>query len=81
MHSDTKGRQSLALHVMEPVRPEVDDFVLGLLERRTCRKVEFAETSDGHVQLRCPLTHELGDGADPGKVARPDRRARRPRFR
>jgi hypothetical protein len=59
VHADTRGRQSLALDVMEPVRPEVDDFVLGLLESRTFRKVEFVETSDGHVRLRSPLTHEL----------------------
>ena len=61
IHSDTKGRQSLALDVMEPVRPEVDDFVLDLLRRRTFRKVEFTETSDGHVRLRSPLTHELAE--------------------
>jgi len=61
VHSDTKGRQSLALDVVEPVRPEVDDFVLGLLQRRTFRKVEFTETSDGHVRLRSPLTHELAE--------------------
>jgi hypothetical protein len=46
---------------MEPVRPEVDDFVLDLLQRRTFRKVEFTETSDGHVRLRSPLTHELAE--------------------
>ncbi|MGD0085075.1 MAG: hypothetical protein ABSD78_18045 [Acidimicrobiales bacterium] len=46
---------------MEPVRPEVDDFVLGLLQSRTFRKVEFVETSDGHVRLRSPLTHELAE--------------------
>ncbi len=61
IHSDTRGRASLALDVMEPVRPGVDDFVLGLLERRTFRKVEFTETSDGHVRLRSPLTHELAE--------------------
>jgi rubrerythrin len=44
---------------MEPVRPHVDAFALDLVERRTFRKVEFIETSDGHVRLRSPLTHEL----------------------
>ena len=46
---------------MEPVRPEVDAFVLDLLERRTFRKVYFTETSVGHVRLRAPLTHELAE--------------------
>ena len=61
IHSDTKGRQSLAFDLMEPMRPEVDDFVLGLLAHRTFRKVEFTETSDGQVRLRSPLTHELAE--------------------
>ena len=61
VHADAKGRQSLALDIMEPVRPEVDAFVLDMIERRTFRKVEFSETSDGHVRLRSPLTHELAE--------------------
>jgi CRISPR-associated protein Cas1 len=35
VHADAKGRQSLALDLMEPVRPEVDAFVLDMIERRT----------------------------------------------
>jgi hypothetical protein len=61
VHADAKGRQSLALDLMEPVRPEVDAFVLDMIERRTFRKAEFAETSDGHVRLLAPLTHELAE--------------------
>jgi hypothetical protein len=61
VHADAKGRQSLALDLMEPVRPEVDAFVLDMVERRTFRKAEFTETSDGHVRLVAPLTHELAE--------------------
>jgi CRISPR-associated endonuclease Cas1 len=61
VHADAKGRQSLALDLMEPVRPEVDGFVLDVVERRTFRKAEFTETSDGHVRLMAPLTHELAE--------------------
>ena len=61
VHADAKGRQSLALDIMEPVRPEVDGFVLDMVERRTFRKAEFTETSDGHVRLLSPLTHELAE--------------------
>jgi len=61
VHADARGRQSLAFDVMEPVRPEVDGFVLDVLASRTFRKVEFVETSDGHVRLRSPLTHELAE--------------------
>jgi CRISPR-associated endonuclease Cas1 len=61
VHADAKGRQSLALDLMEPVRPEVDAFVLDMVERRTFRKAEFTETSDGHLRLLAPLTHELAE--------------------
>ena len=61
VHADAKGRQSLALDLTEPVRPEVDAFVLDMVERRTFRKAEFTETSDGHVRLLAPLTHELAE--------------------
>jgi CRISPR-associated endonuclease Cas1 len=61
VHADAKGRQSLALDLMEPVRPEVDAFVLDMVERRTFRKAEFTETADGHVRLLSPLTHELAE--------------------
>ena len=61
VHADARGRQSLALDLMEPVRPEVDGFVLDMVERRTFRKAEFTEISDGHVRLLAPLTHELAE--------------------
>jgi CRISPR-associated endonuclease Cas1 len=61
VHADAKGRQSLALDIMEPMRPEVDAFVLDMIERRTFRKAEFTETWDGHVRLLAPLTHELAE--------------------
>jgi CRISPR-associated endonuclease Cas1 len=61
VHNDTRGRQSMALDVLEPVRPEAEAFVLDMIERRTFRKVEFSETEDAHVRLRAPLTHELAE--------------------
>ena len=61
VHNDAKGRQSLALDLIEPVRPQVDAFVLDLLERRTFRKVEFTETADGQCRLKAPLTHDLAE--------------------
>jgi hypothetical protein len=32
-----------------------------MLERRTFAKAEFVETTDGHVRLMAPLTHELAE--------------------
>ncbi len=61
VHNDARGRQSMALDIMEPVRPEAEGFVLDMLEGRTFRKAEFTETEDGNVRLRAPLTHELAE--------------------
>ena len=61
IHNDARGRQSLALDLLEPVRPAVDAFVLDLLEHRAFRKSDFTETADGHCRLLAPLTHELAE--------------------
>ena len=59
LHLDAAGRDSLALDVIEPLRPKVDAFVLGLIAERMFRKSDFVERSDGHVRVAAPLTHEL----------------------
>jgi len=59
LHLDAAGRDSLALDLIEPVRPEVDRFVLDLVAERTFKKRDFVERSDGHVRVAAPLTHEL----------------------
>ena len=51
----------MALDIMEPVRPQVEAFVLDLLAHRTFRKADFAELPDGHCRLMAPLTHELAE--------------------
>jgi CRISPR-associated endonuclease Cas1 len=59
LHADAAGRDSLALDLIEPVRPAVDRFVLDLVAERTFHKRDFVERSDGHVRVAAPLTHEL----------------------
>ncbi len=59
VHADMRGRCSLALDLMEAVRPAVEAVVLRLVAEHTFRKADFVETSDGHVRLRAPLTHTL----------------------
>ncbi|MHB1582508.1 MAG: CRISPR-associated endonuclease Cas1 [Acidimicrobiales bacterium] len=59
LHADAAGRDSLALDVLEPVRPAVDRFVLGLAAERMFHKRDFVERSDGHVRVATPLSHEL----------------------
>ena len=59
LHLDAPGRDSLALDVLEAVRPAVDRFVLGLVAERSFRKRDFTEREDGHVRVMPPLTDEL----------------------
>lgn len=59
LHADAAGRDSLALDLIEPVRPAVDRFVLDLVAERGFHKRDFVERSDGHVRVAAPLTHEL----------------------
>jgi CRISPR-associated endonuclease Cas1 len=61
LHADLKARDSLALDVMEPVRPEVDRFVLELLRSHTFALREFFETRQGVCRVLPPLTHQLAE--------------------
>jgi CRISPR-associated endonuclease Cas1 len=61
LHADQKSRDSLALDVLEVVRPEVDRYVLKLLSSRAFRASDFHETRQGVCRLLAPLTHELAE--------------------
>src|ERR1700722_16180184 len=52
-------RDSLALDVMETVRPDVDAWLLGFLTQRPFSTREFLEERDGRCRLTPPLAHEL----------------------
>src|SRR5262249_7290120 len=58
-HADVRGRDSLALDLMEAARPAVDAYVLELLANRVFRANDFYETRKGVCRLLAPLTHEL----------------------
>jgi CRISPR-associated endonuclease Cas1 len=59
LHADQRSRDSLALDLMEAVRPEVDAYVLGLLSSHVFRAKDFHETRQGTCRLVPPLTHVL----------------------
>ena len=50
-HTDQRYRSSLALDVMEPVRPIVDAYVLALLTQRTLAGNDFIETRHGNCRI------------------------------
>jgi CRISPR-associated endonuclease Cas1 len=59
LHLDAAGRPSMALDVLEPVRPHISEYVLDLFAQRTWRKAEFVEGPDGAVRLGVALRQEL----------------------
>jgi CRISPR-associated endonuclease Cas1 len=61
LHNDKPNRNSLALDLMEPVRPGIDAFVLDLIRSHTFSRTDFHETRDGRCRILAPLTHELAE--------------------
>jgi CRISPR-associated endonuclease Cas1 len=59
VHADVRARASLALDLMEAVRPRVDAYVLDLLTSRVFRACDFHETRKGNCRVLAPLSHEL----------------------
>lgn len=59
LHADVDSRDSLALDVMEAVRPEVDAFILNILRTRAFAARDFHEDRRGVCRVLPPLTHHL----------------------
>jgi hypothetical protein len=59
LHLDAVNRDSLVLDLLEPLRPEVDRFVLDLLAERTFTRKDFIERSDGSIQIGPALSQQL----------------------
>jgi len=65
IHTDQKSRDSLALDLLEPLRPVVERLVLQLLAVRHLTKDDVTETRDGRCRLLPPLTHDVAELALP----------------
>jgi CRISPR-associated endonuclease Cas1 len=63
VHADYRARDSLALDLMEPIRPQVDSYVLQLIQTRAFRASDFHETRKGSCRILAPLSHELAQTA------------------
>jgi CRISPR-associated endonuclease Cas1 len=63
LHADQRARDSLALDLMEAVRPAVDTYVLALLSSHTFRARDFHETRQGVCRILPPLSHALAETA------------------
>jgi CRISPR-associated endonuclease Cas1 len=61
MHADERYRGNLAIDLMEPLRPVVDEAVLDLLEQREFGRGDLLETPQGVCRIGAPLARELAE--------------------
>jgi CRISPR-associated endonuclease Cas1 len=72
LHTDTPNRDSLALDVLEPVRPEVERWLVSWIMREPFRKADFFETATGNCRLKSHLCARLSETAPTwGKLVAP----------
>jgi CRISPR-associated endonuclease Cas1 len=63
LHADRQGRDSFVYDVLEPIRPQVDAFVLRLAQEHTFTRTDFFENRDGVCRVMPPLSHRLSETA------------------
>jgi CRISPR-associated endonuclease Cas1 len=63
LHLDTVNRDSLAADIMEPVRPQVDAFVLDWISREPLKREWFFEQRDGNCRLMGTFAAQLAETA------------------
>lgn len=63
LHVDTTARDSLALDLMEAIRPQVDQYLLTWLLSRPLRREWFFEQRDGNCRLMPSLATQLSETA------------------
>lgn len=63
LHMDTNNRDSLACDLMEPIRPEVDAYVLQWIARQPLKKQWFFEERNGNCRLMSDVTTQLAETA------------------
>jgi CRISPR-associated protein Cas1 len=59
VHADMPNRDSLALDLLEALRPDVERHVLNLVAERTFSRTDFVERNDGSVRIAPPLVQHL----------------------
>ncbi|MGO9404236.1 MAG: CRISPR-associated endonuclease Cas1 [Terriglobales bacterium] len=63
LHVDTPARDSLACDLMEPVRPQVDSFLLDWITHDLLKREWFLEQRDGNCRLMASLAVRLSETA------------------
>lgn len=60
LHTDTANRDSLALDVLEPIRPQIEAWLLNWIGSEPFRRSDFFETGTGNCRLMSQLCSKLG---------------------
>jgi CRISPR-associated endonuclease Cas1 len=63
LHMDTPTRDSLACDVMEPVRPQIDAYLLNWITKEALRRKWFFEQRDGNCRLMSSFAARLSETA------------------
>ncbi len=63
LHVDSRTRDSLACDLMEPVRPQVDAYLLDWISREPLRREWFFEQRDGNCRLTGSFAIQLSETA------------------
>ena len=63
LHVDTSARDSLACDLMEPIRPQVDAYLLDWITRQPLRREWFFEQRDGNCRLMGSFAARLSETA------------------
>jgi CRISPR associated protein Cas1 len=63
LHVDTKARDSLACDLMEPVRPQVEAFLLDWIMKEPLKREWLFEQSDGNCRLMASFAARLSETA------------------
>jgi CRISPR-associated endonuclease Cas1 len=72
LHADSPSRDSLALDALEPVRPQVEKWLLSWITQEPLRRADFFETATGNCRLTAHLCAKLGETAPTwGKLVGP----------
>src|SRR6266478_3914336 len=63
LHTDRANRDSLALDLIETIRPAIEAWLLDWLRREPLRRSDFAESSDGNCRISAALCSKLSETA------------------
>jgi CRISPR associated protein Cas1 len=72
LHTDTANRDSLALDLIETIRPAIEAWLLNWLLTEPLRRSDFAEGPDGSCRLSAHICSKLAETAPTwGKLVAP----------